>query len=111
MSGYEPEIDIPIVYTGLRPGEKLYEELKHTGEVKVQTNHKKIVILKDGKPVKLWNEFKKDIQDLLKITDNLDSIEIQSKLKELIPTYQPRGLLRKNKIESDLNSYEIKGEA
>jgi FlaA1/EpsC-like NDP-sugar epimerase len=111
LSGYEPEIDIPIVYTGLRPGEKLYEELKHTGEVKVQTNHKKIVILKDGKPVKLWNEFKKDIQDLLKITDNLDSIEIQSKLKELIPTYQPRELLSKNKIESDLNSYEIKGEA
>tara|TARA_B100001250_G_scaffold414630_1_gene454978 strand:- start:1442 stop:3340 length:1899 start_codon:yes stop_codon:yes gene_type:complete len=111
LSGYEPEIDIPIVYTGLRPGEKLYEELKHTGEVKVQTNHKKIMILKDGKPVKPWNEFKIDIQDLLKITDNLDSIEIQSKLKELIPTYQPRELLSQNKIESDLNSFEIKGEA
>ena len=41
LSGLEPEIDIPIVYTGLRPGEKLYEELQMLNEHKVSTSHKK----------------------------------------------------------------------
>ena len=46
LSGFEPEVDIPIVYTGLRPGEKLYEELQLLNEKKVNTDHKKIMILK-----------------------------------------------------------------
>ena len=41
LSGFEPEVDIPIVYTGLRPGEKLYEELQLLNEKKVSTDHEK----------------------------------------------------------------------
>ena len=41
LSGFEPEVDIPIVYTGLRAGEKLYEELQLINEKRVSTKHKK----------------------------------------------------------------------
>jgi len=52
LSGKEPDRDIEIVFTGLRPGEKLYEELITRGEGIVQTSHKKIMVLKpDGN----WN--------------------------------------------------------
>ena len=54
LSGFEPETDIPIIYTGLRPGEKLYEELKHIGEKKFFTEYNKIMILKDGKSISNW---------------------------------------------------------
>lgn len=46
MSGLRPEIDIPIVFTGLRPGEKLYEELSITGENMQPTRHTKISVWK-----------------------------------------------------------------
>ncbi len=46
LSGLRPEIDIPIVFTGLRPGEKLYEELSIRGENMVATRHAKIAIWK-----------------------------------------------------------------
>ena len=42
------EVDIPIVYSGLRPGEKLYEELQLYNEKLVRTKHKKIMILKEN---------------------------------------------------------------
>jgi FlaA1/EpsC-like NDP-sugar epimerase len=48
LSGYEPEVDIPIEVTGLRPGEKLYEELFLTSETVDHTSHEKIFILKSG---------------------------------------------------------------
>ena len=58
LSGLEPEIDIPIVFTGLRPGEKLYEELQLLNEKKVSTSHRKIMILKDKQSHIPWNIFK-----------------------------------------------------
>ena len=56
LSGLEPETDIPIVFTGLRPGEKLYEELQLTYE-KSNNKHKKIMILKQNTPPMPWNLF------------------------------------------------------
>ena len=58
LSGLEPEVDIPIVYTGLRQGEKLYEELKFYGEKIVRTNHKKIMILKQENDEISWDVLK-----------------------------------------------------
>lgn len=47
LSGFEPDVDIKIVYTGLRPGEKLYEELLSDGTKTLPTHHDKIMISKD----------------------------------------------------------------
>lgn len=46
LAGFKPDIDIPIQFTGLRPGEKLYEELLNKKELTTDTNHKKIMIAK-----------------------------------------------------------------
>ena len=64
LSGFEPDIDIPIVYTGLRPGEKLYEELQLYDEQKVKTSHIKIMILKDKNSNIPWDIFESSIKQL-----------------------------------------------
>ena len=110
LSGLEPEIDIPIVYTGLRPGEKLYEELQLVDERKVKTNHNKIMILVDGKSVMPWEVFRVSVKGLLNVAEDLESDKIQAQLKELLPTYQPRSFIPVTK-EDQLNPYAIKGEA
>tara|TARA_B100000519_G_scaffold141006_1_gene122195 strand:- start:1292 stop:3181 length:1890 start_codon:yes stop_codon:yes gene_type:complete len=109
LSGLEPEIDIPIVYTGLRPGEKLYEELKFINEKKVLTNHKKIMVLKEEKQLLQWNSIRKSISLLLSYSDELDSNKIQLALKEILPTYQPRIL--NPSVDDDGIFYPVKGEA
>ena len=110
LSGLEPEGDIPIVYTGLRPGEKLYEELQLLDERKVSTNHNKIMILVDGKSVMPWEVFKVSVKGLLNVAEDLESDKIQAQLKELLPTYQPRSFTPVTK-GSQLIPYAIKGEA
>ncbi len=111
LSGFEPERDIPIVYTGLRAGEKLYEELQHISERKIFTKHNKITILKDGKSIIPWSVLLKSVNNLLKISKDLETDKIQLYLKKLLPTYQPRKSLFDEKREPDINSYIIKAEA
>ncbi|NHW60206.1 polysaccharide biosynthesis protein, partial [Escherichia coli] len=48
LSGLEPDVDIEIVYTGLRPGEKLYEELLSDDTKALPTHHEKIMISRDS---------------------------------------------------------------
>ena len=110
LSGLKPDIDIPVVYSGLRPGEKLYEELQSLDEKLISTSHKKIMILKDENHRMLWEELKSKIYDLIKASEELDSDKIQIKLKALLPRYTPRTFLS---ISDDdrYESYNIKGEA
>jgi len=110
LSGLEPEKDIPIVYSGLRPGEKLYEELLSRDENIIKTSHKKIMILKDGNHYLQWEALKSTVKDLLKIAEDLDPDKIQIKLKELLPEYTPRSLLSVSR-DDRFESYTIKGEA
>ena len=94
LSGYEPDIDIPIVFTGLRPGEKLYEELLMKEEGLQKTENKKIFI---GEPTQLDE---KDILDKLaklkKLIENEETPieEIKDTIQEVVPTY-----INKNKQE------------
>lgn len=85
LSGYEPYKDIMIEYTGLRPGEKLYEELLMNEEDLIQTDNKLIFI---GKPVEIDDEvLLREVESLYKEAVN-ESTHIREYIKKLVPTYQ-----------------------
>ncbi|BEH91611.1 nucleoside-diphosphate sugar epimerase [Turicibacter faecis] len=85
LSGYEPHTEIEIQVTGLRPGEKLYEELLMDEEGLTKTDHKKIFIGKPG-DFELCT-VKKQINELIVATTK-GSTELKAKLKEVVPTYR-----------------------
>lgn len=84
LSGYEPDVDIEIEYTGLRPGEKLYEELLMKEEGLEETPNNLIHI---GKPIEMnEEEFFKKLKDLKE--EAYEEIEdIRPFIQELVPTY------------------------
>ena len=110
LSGLEPEKDIPIIYTGLRPGEKLYEELISKEEKAQTTDHKKIMVLQNGANNMPWPLMQREIQSLMDISMKLDPDAIKRKLQHLIPDYTPQDFYALGKdLELDVTS--IKGEA
>jgi len=90
LSGYEPDEDIPITFTGLRPGEKLYEELLMDEEGLQDTPNKLIHI---GKPIAFdMEEFCVQLDRLYEVA-NLDSEAIRGEVKKIVPTYQVKRLV------------------
>ena len=87
LSGLEPEIDIPIVYTGLRPGEKLFEETRLEGEGIKPTSHEKIKVL-DGGEVSL-EKVRSWLDDLAALVDSKNVHGLVNKLREIVPEYSP----------------------
>ena len=97
LSGKEPNKDIEIVFTGLRPGEKLYEELITVGEGIVETTHEKIMVLRNEEG--LWNGhtgqekfsswLKEGIYRLKEAALARDGEKIRAALKELVQEYKP----------------------
>ena len=85
MSGFEPDKDIQIIETGLRPGEKLYEELLVKDERLIKTNNKKIFIEKD-KPVSL-EQLDEKLNILTKAMELRSNKITKAALKEVVPTY------------------------
>ncbi len=86
LSGLEEGTDIQIVYTGLRPGEKLYEELLNDEENTLPTHHSQIMIAK-VRP----NDYKQvsaQIAELVKGIENFDNYYLVQKMKELVPEYK-----------------------
>ena len=110
LSGLEPEKDIPIIYTGLRPGEKLYEELISKEEKAQTTDHKKIMVLQNGANNMPWPLTQPEIQSLMDISMKLDPDAIKRKLQHLIPDYTPQDFYALGK-DLDLDVTSIKGEA
>ena len=88
LSGLEPEVDISIEYIGLRPGEKMYEELMTSSESLIDTSHEKIMVLKDGVEHQ-WDYLLSEIDKIVQSAKSYDSDLIKSKLKEFIPEYHP----------------------
>lgn len=85
LSGFEPGVDMKIKYTGLRPGEKLYEELLMSEEGLTSTVNKKIFI---GKPIDFSSEnVEKHLEVLKKIVDNEEVDMIDSVMREFVTTY------------------------
>lgn len=89
LSGLEPNVDIQIKVTGLRPGEKLYEELLMAEEGLTQTKHDKIHVAKpsDIDMEKLEAKLAK-LQHLLDTTNNEQKDEIKDVISEVVPTYR-----------------------
>jgi FlaA1/EpsC-like NDP-sugar epimerase len=87
LSGFEPDEDIEIKFIGLRPGEKLYEELITEGEGIFPTSHEKISVLRKA-PCDL-NWLKTKIDELTVLAEKQDAVGIKRKLKEILPEYKP----------------------
>ncbi|MCI0492646.1 MAG: polysaccharide biosynthesis protein, partial [Planctomycetes bacterium] len=89
LSGLRPGVDIEIIFTGKRPGEKLYEELANEGENLGATSHPKIGIWKyrpENRDLVLAG-----IDRLFALADGGDLNEIQLQLKAIVPEYNPNG--------------------
>jgi len=87
LSGLQPHEDIEIVYTGLRPGEKLYEELLLDDEGVLPTSHKKICIAQSA--ISLHTELVANIDDLVAAAKALDLAGVKEKLQRIVPEYAP----------------------
>ena len=99
LSGKEPGKDVEIIFTGLRAGEKLYEELITAGEDIIRTKHEKIMVLKaNGR----WNwngldsqeRYGKwldaELRELYQVAATHDASAIRQKLQEIVPEYVPQ---------------------
>ncbi|MBQ4625368.1 MAG: polysaccharide biosynthesis protein, partial [Clostridia bacterium] len=85
LSGYEPDVDIEVRYTGLRPGEKLYEELLMKEEGMQDTDNKLIHI---GKPIEMNDErFKEQLLRLEKAYRE-ETSDMKEIVSEIVPTYR-----------------------
>ena len=87
LSGFEPDVDIRIEFIGLRPGEKLYEELITEGEGIVPTSHEKILVLR-GKTCD-QDLLNGTITNLAGLAHEQDGYAIRAKLKEIVEDYKP----------------------
>jgi FlaA1/EpsC-like NDP-sugar epimerase len=88
LSGLELGRDVDIVYTGLRPGEKLFEELSAAGEQYVPTRHEKIVRTRNGASGSkhrqgLWDA----VHELIRLAGQGDEPQMRDKLRELVPEF------------------------
>ena len=88
LSGYKVDEDIKIEFTGLRPGEKLYEEMLMDEEGLQDTANKMIHI---GKPIE-FDEMKFFAQlHALKEAANNEAEDVRQRVQEIVPTYNPQG--------------------
>ncbi len=87
LSGFEPGEDIEIEFIGLRPGEKMHEEMLHDTEQDKATRYDKIYVAspKDFDPLKL----RRDVKELYRLATLVDDDAIIVKMKEMVSTYTP----------------------
>jgi FlaA1/EpsC-like NDP-sugar epimerase len=101
LSGKEPEKDIKIIFTGLREGEKLYEELLTEGEDIIATKHEKIMWLRSSNGHNNYQEgfsnlddfriwLNRELSDLYQSSLQFDASAIKRKLKLIVPEYNPQ---------------------
>jgi len=86
LSGLEPEKDIEIVYTGLRPGEKLFEEILHESENLQSTSHEKL-LLAHCRQVD-WHWLEDEFFRLKQAVISRDVDLLKKHLKNIVPEYQ-----------------------
>ena len=89
LSGFRPDVDIRIEFSGTRPGEKLYEELNAEGEGFMPTHHEKIKIF--SSETKPWPELEAQLNLLRSHCVNRSPQELVGLIRELVPDYTPSG--------------------
>jgi FlaA1/EpsC-like NDP-sugar epimerase len=86
MSGWRPDEDIEIRFTGIRPGEKLYEELALEGEGAEKTRHPRIYVGRLA--AQNWEEISRQVKELYQLAESPDAAAIHAMFKEIVPEYQ-----------------------
>lgn len=109
LSGYKPNEDIEIKITGLRPGEKLYEELLMNNDELRKTGHNKIFI---DKPETIsLIKLRKQIDDLMFVTKLGNKNMLIDKLKEIVPTYYSPDFYNKKRVVEEVAATTLGGKA
>jgi FlaA1/EpsC-like NDP-sugar epimerase len=86
LSGFEPDMDIKIIYSGLRPGEKLYEELLTDSSKNLPTHHEKILISKDN--AMNYTKINRLVNQLIDATSRDEKFEVVRILKGIVPEFK-----------------------
>ncbi|MGL4762354.1 MAG: polysaccharide biosynthesis protein [Sarcina sp.] len=101
LSGFEPHTEIKIKEVGLRPGEKLYEELLMDEEGLTQTGHEKIFI---AQPSEFdVDELKDNFYELIRVGETQGNEALKEKLHEFVPTYALKAEILSEQNESGFN--------
>jgi len=98
LSGFEPNRDIPIVFTGMRPGEKLFEEILTAEEGMLATKHANIFIAKLSESIDI-QLLKAKINRLIEISENGSKEKIIDSLMNIVPTYSPNNGIHDEKVK------------
>ena len=101
LSGLEPETDIGIEYIGMRPGEKMYEELQTHEENIIDTGHDKILVLKNGQGNN-WDKLLDDVSEIVDSAKYYDYKRVTQELKKFIPEYVPDAKTLKQRLKSSI---------
>jgi FlaA1/EpsC-like NDP-sugar epimerase len=91
LSGLRPDVDIPIVFSGLRPGEKMYEEVQALEENTVPTPHAQIRVFTGVHTHR--ESLTRALEDLRTALDERDAAGLVACLKDLIPDYDPSSMV------------------
>lgn len=118
LSGKDPETEIEIQFTGLRPGEKLFEELFTQNENVIKTRHEKIMVVKSNgisKEAEKRKDFRdcldRQIEELCRAADLLDGGAVRRKIQEIVPEFSPQAMapsVRSKPANGNGNGRELK---
>ncbi len=90
FSGYRPDVDIPIVFTGLRPGERRHERLWAADETLAETAHPKIKRVESGTPPR--QDLEPLVHELERAATHCDREQVLALLRAAVPSYEPESL-------------------
>jgi len=87
LSGFRPDADVKVEFLGVRPGEKLFEELRTSGEDVLPTHHEKIFVWQSRGCTR--QEIEQALERLRAVSDGASAEEVRQVLKEIVPEYEP----------------------
>ena len=96
LSGLEPDVDIEIQYSGIRPGEKMFEELLTAEEGTTISRHKKIFVARNNSEPDA--DFTRQLETLFEAARSGDETWLRSEMKNLVPTYSYQTMQKKGSL-------------